>query len=212
MFQFFKPLKNILSFSYYNFFYKPYYKDNKKFNYLLNSKNQNLLKKLKKDGYVIIENFFSKKECNKIKYEIDLFCKKRTSEVHLAGGYDARIYGFNLASKKAKSFLKNKNIINILGGYCNNNKLIHSLTLGQKTIFKKNNLGSGAGWHVDHTILKYPKAMIYLVDVNEKNGPLQYIKGSNKFLKKIKISLMNKYDISKNKFSNKEVANIIKKK
>jgi len=177
----FKKFKDIVAFIYYKLFYKPFYKGNKKFNYILDNKNQKKLSELKKNGYVVIENFLSKKECDQIKNEIDLFCQKRAKEVFAMGGYDQRIYGLNLISKKAKIFLRNKNIKNILGKYANNNELTFSFTLGQKTICKKNNTGSGAGWHIDHTILKYPKAMLYLVTLMRVMDPFNILKELTNF-------------------------------
>ena len=62
-------------------------------------------------------------------------------------------------------------------------------------IFKKNNLGSGQGWHKDN-IARQLKFMIYLNDVNQDNGPFQYLLKSHKLNKKLNI------DIKENKFVN----------
>ena len=59
--------------------------------------------------------------------------------------------------------------------------------------------------------LKYPKAMIYLEDVDENNGPFQYIEGTNNFINKVLIRLKNNFDFGKGKFTNDQVAEIIKK-
>ena len=204
-------LKDTIRFIFYRYFNKLFYTNNIKINYDLNKNDKDLLIELKKKGYKIIENFLSKQECESIVNEIDKFCKNRSDEVTLLGGFDKRIYGFNYASKKVNKILNNQRLINILGKYADSKKLTFSYTLGQKTEFAKNNTGSGLGWHIDHTVLKYPKAMIYLEDVDENNGPFQYIEGTNNFINKILIRLKNNFDFGKGKFTNDQVAEIIKK-
>jgi len=46
--------------------------------------------------------------------------------------------------------------------------------------YSGNNLGSGSGWHRDSPFSHQFKAIIYLTDVNEENGPFEYISGSHR--------------------------------
>ncbi len=211
MFSLINVIKDILRFIYYRFFYRLFYTDKSKVYYNISKEDKEILKEIQQNGYSIIDNFLSKEECSSIIDEINLFCETRFEDVTLFEDFDSRIYGFNKASTKVDSFLKNQRLINILGKYAENKKLTFSFTLGQKTNFKKNNPGSGLGWHIDHTVLKYPKALIYLADVNLDNGPFQYVKGTNKLINKILIRLKNNYNFDKGKFTNEQVEEIIKK-
>tara|TARA_A100001035_G_scaffold34185_1_gene22852 strand:- start:736 stop:1539 length:804 start_codon:yes stop_codon:yes gene_type:complete len=211
MFALINVIKDILRFIYYRFFNKLFYTNKLEVNYTISEEDNSIFKEIQQNGYSIIDNFISKDECNSIIQEIDLFCDNRFDEVTLFEGFDNRIYGLNKASTKVNSFLNNERLVNILGKYAENKKLTFSFTLGQKTIFKEKNSGSGLGWHIDHTVLKYPKALVYLVDVNKDNGPFQYIKGTNKLINKILIRLKNNYNFDKGKFTNHQVEEIIKK-
>ena len=53
------------------------------------------------------------------------------------------------------------------------------MVMANRTVFKNNNIGSGAGWHKDSYSNQY-KSILYLNDVNSENGPFQIIKDSNK--------------------------------
>ena len=203
-------LYDILRFIYYKFFNKSYYKDQKTIDNFHTKEERLILEDLKKKGYAVIENFYSKEQCDKIVNEIELFCTTRSSEITNFKEFDNRIYGFNYASKNVELFLNNKKLIRILQTY-SGKKLTYSFTLGQKTIYKENNPGSGLGWHLDHSIIKYPKALLYLIDVDKKNGPFQYIEATNRFSNKIQIRLKNNLDFNQGKFSDDEINNILKK-
>jgi hypothetical protein len=66
------------------------------------------------------------------------------------------------------------------------------MTMANKTTFIDNNKGSGQGWHRDGVNFQY-KSILYLVDVDEQNGPFQMIQNSNK-LKNI-IDFCTKYNL-----------------
>ena len=172
--------------------------------------NDEITCNLNKFGCYKIENFLSKNICNKLVKEIDDFVEKdlknKTNKIDLKYGFDKRIFSFNKVSKQAQNFLDNKkinlSIENYVGNKCN-----YSFTLAQKLEFRENNPGSGGGWHRDNTILKYPKAMIYLSDVDQTNGYFEYITGTHSF--KGIINLLYKKGIKPNHctFSENEIQN-----
>ena len=73
--------------------------------------------------------------------------------------------------------------------------------------FVENNVGSGGGWHRDNTILKYPKAMIYLSDVNDSNGCFEYIKGTHNIKGIINLLFKKNIKPDQGTFSNDEIIN-----
>lgn len=52
--------------------------------------------------------------------------------------------------------------------------------MANRTRYVEGNLGSGGGWHRDMSYRNGFKALVYLVDVNDKNGCFQYIPKSSK--------------------------------
>ena len=77
---------------------------------------------------------------------------------------------------------------------------------GARLKFKKNNLGSGGGWHRD-SIHKSYKALIYLTDVNLNNDPFQIIPSSSQLLKILKIDNKN---YCKLRYENSEINEYLK--
>ena len=43
------------------------------------------------------------------------------------------------------------------------------------------------GWHIDHTVLKYPKALIYLADVNLDVSSIRRRQGFRYFYSEVKL-------------------------
>ena len=130
-------LYDILRFIYYKFFNKSYYKDQKTIDNFHTKEERLILKDLKKKGYAVIENFYSKEECDKIVNEIELFCTTRSSEITNFKEFDNRIYGFNYASKNVELFLNNKKLIRILQTYSGKKNLHIHLLLVKKQYIKK---------------------------------------------------------------------------
>lgn len=161
-----------------------------------------------KYGCCRLENFLSKKICDEIIFEIDNFIEKdkknKTSKIDLKNGFDSRIFSFHKISNNAKNFLDNQKINFIINNYLGNN-FNYSFTLAQEIRFLENNSGSGGGWHRDNTILKYPKAMIYLSDVDNSNGCFEYIKGTHDIKGIIKLLYKNNIKPSQGTFSEKEI-------
>ena len=86
-----------------------------------------------------------------------------------------------------------------------------TFSLGAKLVAKRNNEGSGGGWHRDNLNSSYPKAILYLSDVQYNNGPFQYIKGSHKFLNILKFLINSKIGYDKKEFSPKVINKYLKK-
>lgn len=179
------------------------------FNKLEDKIKKTVLQEIKNKGFYVYKNFFNIDECSFFISLINDFIDQKYHEVTVCEGFDNRIYGFEVWNSRIDAFLKNKFFLDIFNVYTSTGNLRRSHTLGQKTYFKEGNSGSGFGWHVDHTILKYPKAMVYLCDVDKNNGAFQYINGTHNFLKKINIRLKNNFDFNQNFFSENEISKFI---
>ena len=104
----------------------------------------------------------------------------------------------------------NKKLNQIINNYDILFKNKKSFVLGAKLIANDHRMGSGGGeWHKDRTNRKYKycKAFVYLNDVDENNGPFQYIKGSHKGSFLIRNFIKKNFGFDKKNFSDDEINN-----
>jgi ectoine hydroxylase-related dioxygenase (phytanoyl-CoA dioxygenase family) len=78
-------------------------------------------------------------------------------------------------------------------------------TLFNRTRFQPGNLGSGGGWHRDHRYGHDIKQLLYLSDVNESNGPFQYIPRSFHWSYHLRYATK----VDQNQYSDDEIARLI---
>ena len=169
-----------------------------------------ILNNLDKYGYHVIPKYLSQKNCLKMIKEINRkfnilkkivkIDKKKSdhrlwrSEIYVRG-----IIKFNkdkFLKEISEQFMKTK--MNVL------------CTLANKVVYKKNNLGSGGGWHRDNYNPEF-KAILYLSNVKTDNGPFQLIPGSHKVSSIIKNCInLNKY-YPETRFKNSEIKKVLKK-
>ena len=132
--------------------------------------NQRDLNKFRNDGYLVINSFIKKDECNQI---INQIKKKISNGRHLyisPDKSDTRIFGAENISKEIKKIFSNKFLHNICENYLNYS-ILNASTMVNYLVNKKKNKGSGNGWHRDD-INKTVKAMVYLNDVTLECGPI----------------------------------------
>ena len=140
------------------------------------------LEELKKDGIVVIENFFTKSICEKIIGQIDEFSyKEKVIKQRDEGlGGDLRVFGFEKFSDEALEFSKNNFLKKMVSDYSKLNLETKSTLAGKVVYQNDKQTNSGGDWHRDSDV-KELKAMLYLSDVSLKNGPFSFIKGSKNF-------------------------------
>ena len=176
-----------------------------------NNKNNNILNEINKNGFYIIDNFFSEDKCNKIKEKIDNFINSGSKLIYFDEKIsDSRIYGSEFIDRDISEYKDNKLIREICSDYlkCEVDCL---MTMANRIVFKKDNEGSGGGWHRD-SIYRQFKSILYLENVENVNGPFQFIKDSNKFWKKLSHTNILKKKINDTRFKNDEIDSLINKK
>lgn len=137
-------------------------------------------KSLSKYGYVVHENFLSSQECDSLVSDFDsLMIDEKIQIWSDELGSDKRIFGINNLSKNFENLYENKYIQNCCKKYLNKKNIVGFGMCG-KIVYRPGNLGSGQGWHRDTPHRHQFKAIVYLTDVNEQNGPFQYIQGSHR--------------------------------
>ncbi|MGA4604084.1 phytanoyl-CoA dioxygenase family protein [Pseudoalteromonas maricaloris] len=168
-------------------------------------KNQ---RSLYNDGFLVLENFFSPEQCNEL---IQLFDDLEQS-CAITYGSDRRIFGLDLVSDIHRDLVgKNKKAHEIGTSYIGSDLELVT-TLGGKVKRDPDNLGSGGGWHRDSFLSQF-KMIVYLTDVDEDNGPFQYVNGSNLLRGKLKdASYRDKGDIRNPRYEDEYVRMLVGKK
>ena len=137
------------------------------------------LEHLKEKGYYVQQNYYSESECKKIiKIIDDIIIKNNIKNVPKKEGLngDTRVYLFE---KYYKKFLEEQDICDVLSNYAKRN-LDKATCIGGRLQFSENeNRNSGGDWHRDSIIFQV-KAILYLSDVTDKNGPFQFISKSTR--------------------------------
>ncbi len=150
--------------------------------HLLSSKNKKCVKEitsgLKSDGISIEKNFYTKDQCSKLISRIDDMISSKSAKVWVDDeASDHRIYFVNEIDESFNEFYEDHKVRQVLSSYTGTEHP-KGMLLAAKIEFKEGNEGSGGGWHRDSPYTHQFKAICYLNDVNEDNGPFQYIKGS----------------------------------
>lgn len=181
--------------------------------YIFNPDIQEVINEIKTNGFYVINNFYSKEECKNLINEVDNVInirKKNNTLWEDPYSSDKRCFGAEDESIMIAKFFNNK-YCQALADNFYGAKMLCSNTLAGRIEFKKGNIGSGQGWHRDCNHLGF-KAMVYLTDVEMKDGPFQILTGSHKTKSILKNIDVNKYDGVKLRFKNEEINNLIKLK
>ncbi len=175
--------------------------------------NEDHIEKLKNDGFIIIENYFSKEKCLKLINILDDFMMNNKDKIWIDPNFsDNRIYGAeNISLSFREKVNESVKLTKQIGEQYLNQDIDLYMIMANKVIFKDENLGSGQGWHKD-SYTKQFKSIIYLNDVDTNNGPLQIIRNSRSdiFMLKTFYKLKNKFPSTR--FSDDEINLILDNK
>jgi hypothetical protein len=129
-------------------------------------------------GYMKVNNFVSLSTCNKLVEAIERYLEKGVDIWSDDTGSDQRIfYANNKVAELSKIF--DDKYINDAACRFYGVSSVHGFMSASKVSFVPGNKGSGGGWHRDSPISHQFKAIIYLNNVDGKNGPFSYVKFSN---------------------------------
>jgi hypothetical protein len=208
MVNFYRLIKYI--FFYYSKFLLNKFLVNRNFSFNISNVYNDYYFKLKKNGYVFIDNFLNLEDCYKIRLSIDNFIKTNPNHIYHDDKFsDIRLFGSQNISEKINSFFRSELPLSVGQKYYSG-QLKNLMTMANKVVYKSDNLGSGGGWHRDGIDFQY-KAILYLVDVDNNNGPFQLIKNSQKLFFYIQDCINLNMDIFNTRFDNSLVEKLIKK-
>jgi hypothetical protein len=138
-----------------------------------------LLTRVQRDGVVAVENYWSAEQCTAAREELERLIRDYPGCVQpRSNGADLRMFGVEMAGKTSGEFHHDvflKAFGEIAGGF----ELYNFATLGARIDATATNRGSGEGWHRDAFGFQF-KAILYLCDVTDDNGPFEYIPGSHR--------------------------------
>lgn len=147
----------------------------------LTERQRQVMKKLRQDGVAVIDGFYDQKKCQDIKVEIDRLIDSNKDDCwHDEEEADFRYFGSNLACNGIKDYFEDPMISGLACMYLKSTECV-GYTMSNRTRFQPGNRGSGGGFHRDNAGLRDFKAILYLTDVDESNGPFQYWIGSHRF-------------------------------
>ncbi len=185
------------------------YRENKKFTksiegYKFSKSEKIYLSEMKKNGFVVVENFFKKEKCTRIINKMDEIIRKYPNKIWCDEIFsDCRILGAEILNEDFLSFFNNNMIQKIGEAYCGF-KLKNVMTMANKTSYVIKNAGSGAGWHKDAYRRQF-KSLLYLNNVNSDNGAFELVKKSNTLLNVFKVSTKLNKSINNTRFSEDEI-------
>jgi len=161
------------------------------------NKLDDIISKINREGYCVIDQFFDKAFCEESINEIDYFLNKnpnkfQTSRKENSSG-DSRIFKFENISLNTLKFKNNLFFKKILLKLSPVKSLF--VLAGRVDFDCKNKTNSGGGWHRDSFFSQY-KVMVYLSKVNTNNGPFLFLPKSKNFdfksFSKIKLNLFQR--------------------
>ena len=144
----------------------------------LDKKEKDILMEIKKNGYIVIPDFFDKDQCNACIKDMDWMFENKKEFVQESEYADSRIFGAEHLSENINKFATDK-LLNDLANAYNAVPTCCGFTLAGRIKATGHEYGSGGPWHRDSYFRQF-KSLLYLTDVDENHGPFQIIHESHK--------------------------------
>ncbi len=136
------------------------------------------LEEVRREGICVVPGFFTPDECAEIREDfVTLFDRYPEAVQKCSNGADWRVFGAEKAAPSVRRFTDDTRLNEMAKCFLGEGAR-PAFTLGNRIQYSESNLGSGDGWHRDSFFNQF-KAIVYLTDVEEGNGPFEYIKRSH---------------------------------
>jgi len=129
-----------------------------------------------RDGYCVVPNFYDPETCRSSVAELERLFVEYADYVQRRS--DLRIFGVESGSDVLARFAVDPRLRAIAESTLHE-PTVNAFTLGARLDYAPGNAGSGEGWHRDSFVSQF-KAILYLSDVGEGNGPFQLLLDSEK--------------------------------
>lgn len=135
---------------------------------------------LQTKGYSLIENFYTPSICNDIIGNIDNYMNQHPDLIDKSDGEnDKKIWGSEKTTPLIQNYYQDRFLYSIAECYLKY-PVKNYMTLAGCYELGKQYSTKGAEWHRDTEYEKQIKAILYLSDVTEENGPYGYVANSHR--------------------------------
>ena len=145
---------------------------------------QEVLHRLNTFGFVVVNNYWSPQKCAMAREEIDhamsQYRDKIISKPSEGTSGDERLFGIDRHYELASEFTPDPALTGLLSAFTDTDLEPHFSVAGRLRYDSDTIRNSGGGWHRDR-FQRTAKALIYLSDVDESNGPFSMLLGSNQY-------------------------------
>tara|TARA_R100001082_G_C4363634_1_gene160673 strand:- start:2408 stop:3040 length:633 start_codon:yes stop_codon:yes gene_type:complete len=149
---------------------------------------ENILEELRENGYAILPDYWSKDKCQEALDQLESIPMQAFEG---GQGGDKRFQHTNRYSESANEFLNDAFIQDIANNYskCKDADRVMTTVLNH---YPDRESDSGGGWHVDSKQPHQFKALLYLTDVDEDNGPFTFVRKSRDIVKDLPMHSNNR--------------------
>ena len=160
------------------------------------------LKDIHDNGFLIVRDYLKKDKCNSL---INDFKENLSNEKVWRDDVqsDTRIFGIERKAPDFDEIFNTPELNQIYNSYISSTQ--KSIILCNHIIPKKENKGSGGGWHRDSMHRRQLKFIIYLNDTKTENGCFQYLPKSHKIIEKYRINRTLSKPLGSYRYSQDEI-------
>ena len=134
---------------------------------------------VRRDGVHVVRNFLPTDLCSRFQSEVDVLMGRYPDAIQVdAKRADHRLFLGSLPPGAVQKFFSDVRLITCAAAFLGHD-VANLATLAGRLSAVPGNIGSGGGWHRDSFTNQF-KAIIYISDVGQDNGPFQYIRGSHR--------------------------------
>ena len=159
-------------------------------------------------GIHVLPRFLAQEACSLLCREVDGLLARYKSYVQVdAVKADMRLFGADRVSLMLAAIFNDpfvRKVVERYEGACTD-----GVAMVNRVTFQPGNQGSGQGWHRDNIERKQTKAIIYLNDVADHNGPFEYISGSASPSNSLKVPPLKGRQSTGGRFSAAEVQGFV---
>lgn len=125
-------------------------------------------------GLVVVPEYLPRGRALALAEEVDRVHADHPDLVYTAPlGADRRLFGADRLSPLFRDVFADPAVRSLLAAYAG--APLDGVAMIARIEALAGNRGSGQGWHRDSAVRKNPKALLYLGDVDDDNGPFEYL-------------------------------------
>jgi hypothetical protein len=170
-----------------------------------------VMRSLERDGVHVIANYWSASRCDQARAEIDRLVDEYRDRIWVdAVQSDHRVLGANRVSAPIAAFFDDEMCRGVVRTYERSDDICGH-TLAAKLVYRDANPGSGGGWHRDRPDRRQTKAILYLSDVEQADGPFQYLRASHRPSEILRDLVHEDFEFNQSRFEDVQVDALVRR-